>query len=122
MRLSQHRCLLWRNLQKKRWPSTGPGAPSHLIPTNCDIEDHGPVAALEALPAHVRARARSSYRLFKDNPSHPSLQFKPVHPQLPIYSARIGLGHRAVATVDGDEVVWFWIGTHPEYERLLKQL
>jgi len=70
----------------------------------------------------VRTRARQAYRLFSDNPSHPGLQFKRVHPTLPIYSARIGLGYRAVATVDGDEAIWFWIGTHPEYERLLKQL
>ena len=76
-------------------------------------------AALADLPRHVRSRARQSYRLFLENPSYPGLQFKRVHPTLPIYSARIGLGYRALATLDGDEAIWFWIGTHPEYERVV---
>jgi hypothetical protein len=79
-------------------------------------------AALAGLPDHVRRRARYAYRLFRDNPSHPGLQFKRVHSKLPIYSARISLGYRALATLDGQDVVWFWIGTHPEYERLLRQM
>jgi mRNA-degrading endonuclease RelE of RelBE toxin-antitoxin system len=78
--------------------------------------------ALERLPAHVRRRARHAYQLFRDDPFHPSLQFKRVHPTLPIFSARIGLGYRALATVDGDTVVWFWVGTHAHYDRLLGKL
>jgi hypothetical protein len=44
------------------------------------------------------AQARKAYRLFHDNPAHPSLQFKKVHDREPIYSARVTLGYRAVAS------------------------
>jgi hypothetical protein len=52
------------------------------------------------------------------DPKHPSLQFKKVHPSRPIYSVRISLNYRALGTKDGDTVVWFWIGSHAEYDRL----
>lgn len=77
---------------------------------------------LAKLPQEIRRQARASYRLFRDNPSHPSLQFKRVHASLPIYSARISLGYRAVGTVDQGCIVWFWIGPHSEYDRLLRKL
>jgi hypothetical protein len=72
------------------------------------------------LPEHVRRRAREAYRRFADNPQHPSLRFKPVHTRRPIYAARVGLGHRALAMVDDETAVWFWIGTHAEYEEILR--
>lgn len=74
------------------------------------------------LPAQVQRQAREAYRLFRDDPKHPSLQFKKVHPTLPVYSARVNLDDRAVGVLAGDEIVWFWIGPHKEYERLLKSL
>jgi hypothetical protein len=40
----------------------------------------------------------------------------------PIYTARVGLGHRALAVVDGDVVIWFWIGTHADYGERLRAL
>ena len=78
--------------------------------------------AYRRLPEHVQRRAREAYRRFKDNPSHPSLRFKHVHATVPIYSARVGLGYRALAVVDGEVVVWFWIGTHADYDQLLRTL
>ena len=78
--------------------------------------------AFSNLPQPVQRRAREAYRKFKQNPSHPSLRFKKVHPELPIYSVRIGSGYRAIGRLDGDTVIWFWIGSHAEYERLLSQL
>ena len=51
---------------------------------------------LAALPAHVRAQARDAYELFRQNPSHPGLHFKKVYPDPPTYSARVGIGYRAV--------------------------
>jgi hypothetical protein len=56
------------------------------------------------------------------DPSHPSLQFKRVHAKEPIYSVRIGLGWRAVGVRSDDTVVWFWIGSHAEYDKLLSGL
>jgi hypothetical protein len=48
------------------------------------------------------------------------LQFKKVHRTHPVYSARVNDDCRVLGIVDGDDIVWFWIGKHEEYERLLK--
>ncbi|MEG3931204.1 MULTISPECIES: ParE family toxin-like protein [unclassified Microcoleus] len=73
------------------------------------------------LPKQVQEQAREAYRQFKENPNYPSLRFKKVHPELPIYSARISNNYRAVGQLDGDTVIWFWVGSHAEYDRLLSQ-
>jgi hypothetical protein len=78
-------------------------------------------AAFDELPADVQRRARRAYRLFRQDPNHRSLRFKPVHPTEPIFSVRITGGYRAVGVRTGEEIVWFWIGTHAAYERLLAQ-
>jgi hypothetical protein len=74
--------------------------------------------AFAALPKAVQRQARQAYRTFMKDSSHPGLQFKKVHASRPIYSVRIGLGYRALGTKTGDEVVWFWIGSHAQYDRL----
>lgn len=79
-------------------------------------------SAYADLPGHIRRRARGAYRFFRDNPHHPSLRFKQIHTTRPIYSARVGLGYRALAVLEGDVAVWFWIGTHADYDRLLRSL
>jgi hypothetical protein len=77
---------------------------------------------LAALPEHVQKQAREAHRLFRANPHHPGLHFKRLRPDPPIYSARVGIGYRAVGLLDGDAIVWYWIGSHAEYDLLLKQL
>jgi mRNA-degrading endonuclease RelE of RelBE toxin-antitoxin system len=77
--------------------------------------------AFSKLPADVRKQARQAYRLFIENPYHPSLRFKSIHPTRPIYSVRIGLNYRAVGVRDGEDVIWFWIGSHAEYDKLIRQ-
>lgn len=79
-------------------------------------------AAYRELPAEIRSLAQKAYRLFQENPGHPSLHFKKVHDRDPIYSARVTLGYRAVGLLEDDEITWFWIGTHAGYDRLLDQL
>jgi mRNA-degrading endonuclease RelE of RelBE toxin-antitoxin system len=74
------------------------------------------------LPEQVQQQTRTAYRQFKENPGHPSLRFKKVHQKLPIYSARISKNYRAVGQLDGDLIIWFWVGSHTEYERLLSGL
>jgi hypothetical protein len=74
------------------------------------------------LPEQVQEQTRAAYRQFKENSSHPSLRFKKVHPKLPIYSARISKNYRAVGQLDGDTAIWFWIGPHAEYDKLLSQI
>jgi hypothetical protein len=75
--------------------------------------------ALDSLPPQVRAQAERSYELFRSNPKHPGLRFKPVHPSRPIYSVRIGIHYRALGVLEGDEIIWFWVGSHDQYERLI---
>jgi hypothetical protein len=55
--------------------------------------------------------------LLKVNPHHPSLQFKKIGK---LWSARVGLHYRALATEDGEDFIWVWIGTHDEYERMIQ--
>lgn len=74
---------------------------------------------LAALPESAQQQARAAYRLFKQDPTHPGLQFKRSNTKSPIYSARIGLHYRALARREPDAYVWFWIGSHAEYDKLL---
>ena len=77
---------------------------------------------LGRLPDSVRQQASRAYILWRADPYHPSLQFKRVSTQQPIYSARVGLGYRAPALWEGDTITWFWIGSHAEYDTLLARL
>jgi hypothetical protein len=71
------------------------------------------------LPEEVQHEAKRAYRLFQSNPAHPGLHFKKLEGDDHIYSARIGLAYRAMAAMKGNRVVWFWIGSHAEYDRLI---
>ena len=74
------------------------------------------------LPDDIRHAADKAYRLWRLNLNHPSLHFKRVHTRCPIWSVRITDGYRTIGTRDSNIMLWIWIGTHEEYERLLKQL
>ena len=77
---------------------------------------------LAAWPLRVRQQAREAYRLIQRNPAHPGLLFKKVRGDPPIYSARVGISYRAVGAIDGNTVIWFWVGSHADYDRLLASL
>jgi hypothetical protein len=79
-------------------------------------------ALYRLLPEAVRQQARQAYELFECNPQHPSLRFRRVHPTRPIDSARVGIDDRVVGVRDGDDIYWFWIGSHSEYDHLLRRL
>ncbi len=76
----------------------------------------------QALPASVKRQARVAYRHFMRDPDYPGLQFKRLHTRRPAYSVRINDNYRAIGLREGDVIHWFWIGTHADYDRLLKQL
>jgi hypothetical protein len=65
---------------------------------------------------------KRSYKLWLENPAHPSIRFKKVHSTEPIYSVRVDLDWRALGVLEGDTVVWFWVGPHDEYDALLKRM
>ena len=58
-------------------------------------------------------------RIFQASAAHPSLQFKKLESEDSFYSARIGLDYRAVAVMKKDRIVWYWIGNHSDYDRLM---
>jgi hypothetical protein len=71
----------------------------------------------DALPQEVRTLANRNFELLKSNPRHPSLHFKRIGK---LWSARIGDHHRALGHDVADGVHWFWIGTHADYDKMLK--
>lgn len=69
-----------------------------------------------SLPEHIQQLADRSFALLKENPRHPSLHFKRVGK---LWSVRVGAHHRALATEEVGDLVWFWIGSHADYDHLL---
>ncbi len=72
------------------------------------------------LPGDIRRRAAGAYQMWQQEPGSPGLHFKRVSRTRPVYSVRVGGSYRALGLLHGDTVTWFWIGSHDEYERLLK--
>jgi hypothetical protein len=77
------------------------------------------MACFARLPAEVREQARRVYQLWRANPGHPSLRFKPIQGHEGLHSVRVGLGYRALGRREGDTITWFWIGSHAEYDGLV---
>ena len=71
------------------------------------------------LPKEVRVRADKNFELLKSDPHHPSLHFKKVDADRKIWSVRIGLQYRALGVEKLDSILWFWIGSHADYNKLL---
>ncbi|HIK09765.1 MAG TPA: hypothetical protein IGS52_05785 [Oscillatoriaceae cyanobacterium M33_DOE_052] len=65
----------------------------------------------------VRERARKAYRLWAENPFHPSLHFKCINQEEEIWSVRVTRNYRALGFKAEDTVTWFWIGSHDDYNR-----
>jgi hypothetical protein len=61
--------------------------------------------------------ADNNFILLKRNPRHPSLHLKKVGR---FWSVRVGDHYRAIGVQSSDGIVWFWIGTHAEYDRLMQ--
>ena len=74
------------------------------------------------LPKQIQQQAREAYKQFAKDPFYPGLHFKQVHPTKPIYSVRINIDYRAVGIQSEDEIIWFWIGSHGEYDKLLRRI
>jgi hypothetical protein len=73
-----------------------------------------------ALPVETREQARAAYSLFRANPRHPGLHFKHVHGSERLVAVRVGRSYRAVGILlKSDEIVWFWIGPHEQYETVI---
>jgi hypothetical protein len=74
------------------------------------------------LPKRVQEQARRAYRLFVRDPNHPSLHFKKLPPFEDVWSVRITRDCRSIGRRDGNLIVWFFIGTHTDYDKMLDRL
>lgn len=72
--------------------------------------------AYETLPFRVPRLADNNYQLLKSDPRHPSLHFKRT---CRFWSVRVGLRFRALGVDATDGVLWFWIGSHADYDKLV---
>lgn len=71
-----------------------------------------------ALPIAIRELADRNFAQLKADPKYPSLHFKQIGT---FWSARVGLHYRTLATEVGEDLAWFWIGPHAEYDKLVNQ-
>jgi hypothetical protein len=71
------------------------------------------------LPKEARELADKNFDLLKSDPYHPSLHFKKVDITRKLWSVRIGLQYRALGIEKPDGILWIWIGTHAEYNKLI---
>jgi len=71
------------------------------------------------LPKETQGLADKNFDLLKSDPYHPSLHFKKVDVVRKLWSVRVGSQYRALGVEKPDGIVWFWIGTHAEYDKLI---
>ncbi len=74
----------------------------------------------ERLPADVQQQARERFRLWQKDAFNPALHFKPLHGD--VWSVRVNQQYRALGRRKGSLMVWFWIGSHADYNELIKRL
>ena len=77
---------------------------------------------LDELPISVQEQAEKAYALWRSDPYHRSLQFKRISQRQPIYSARVSINYRVLGLLENNHMYWYWIGTHAEYDELLRRL
>lgn len=75
-------------------------------------------ACYELLPPETRQLADENFKLLKSDEGHPSLRYKKIGR---FRSVRVGLHYRALAVEADGDLVWFWIGHHAEYDRLISR-
>jgi len=74
--------------------------------------------AYAALDPRIRDAAKRAYTLFAENPAHPSLRFKKLAGYEDVWSVRINEQYRAVGQRNGETVIWVWIGSHNDFDKL----
>jgi hypothetical protein len=74
--------------------------------------------AYKNLPENIRTLADKNYALLKENPQHASLRLKKIGR---FWSVRVGLRYRALPVEIDQGLLWFWVGSHADYDALIKQ-
>jgi hypothetical protein len=68
------------------------------------------------LSSEIQKLGVQNFALLKQDERHPSLHYKKVGR---FWSVRVGMHFRALAVQRGDDMVWFWIGRHDEYDSII---
>lgn len=76
---------------------------------------------LEKLGVDISTELERAYALWLENPQANSLGFKLLHDVPPVGRVKIGDHYRAIMVVDGDTAVWFWVGTHEDYNKFCRK-
>ena len=77
---------------------------------------------LRKLPVHIQKQAVKSYEIWKFDTTYPSLHFKRLKIKTNTWSVRVGISYRALGIIREGVIVWFWIGSHAEYDYLIKKM
>lgn len=72
---------------------------------------------LKKLSPELRKQAREAYEQFQHDPFSPGLNFEEVNSRKHIWSVRINRNVRALGIRDRENISWYWIGSHREYEK-----
>ena len=72
----------------------------------------------QGLPSEVQGLAVKNYQLWRRNPNHPSLRFRRLQGSEDRFTIRVGEHYRAIGRLAGEKMIWVWIGTHSDYDRL----
>lgn len=75
----------------------------------------------DLLPKNIQRLADKNYKLWRENQNHPSLDFKKLRGSQTRFSVRVGNHYRALAEQAEEGVIWVWIGTHEEYNKLVRR-
>ena len=76
----------------------------------------------DLLPELIKRQAEKAYDQFQKDPYYLSLHFKKVHSTRPIFSVRITKDYRAIGIIQDSDIIWFWIGSHSDYNKILNQM
>jgi hypothetical protein len=74
------------------------------------------------LPVEIKKKAKKAFKLFQIEPTHPSLHFKRIYSTKSVFSIRISRSYRALGVVQNQELIWFWIGSHSDYDKLISTI
>ena len=76
----------------------------------------------DLLPVEIKKKAKKAFQLFQKEPTYPGLHFKRIHSSKPVYSIRITKNYRALGAFQNEEIIWFWIGSHSDYDKIIKTI
>ncbi len=71
------------------------------------------------LPQTVQKLAIEKYRIFQQDPFHPSLEFQAKGK---VWTVAIGRSYHAIGRRVGNDLHWVWIGSHEDYNNVLRRM